>query len=70
MLDHAKSLIAKTLTSRKWWATVAAVITFGLAGEWHEAGLAIMAYVGVQGAVDGMGARKEVSGDVEATEGD
>jgi len=51
-MKHAKHLLSKTLTSRKFWATVAAVITFGLNGEWHEAGLALMAYVGAQGVVD------------------
>ncbi len=51
-MKHATEFFAKTLTSRKFWATVAAVITFGLAGEWHNAGLAIVAYTGVQGTVD------------------
>jgi len=49
--------LKEVLTSRKFWGTVAAVITFGLAGEWHEAGLALMAYVGVQGGVDAMSAK-------------
>ena len=56
-MKHVKHFATKTLTSRKFWATVAAVITFGLAGEWHEAGLAIMAYVTVQGGVDAVESR-------------
>ena len=62
-MSHIGELLRKTVTSRKFWATLAAVITFGLAGEWHEAGLAIMAYVGVQGGVDAMEARNATQAD-------
>lgn len=41
-----------TLTSKKLWATVAACVTAGLAGDWMTVAQLVMVYVGAQGLVD------------------
>ncbi len=44
--------IPNNLKSRKFWLAVGAFITFVAAGEYNEAMLVIMGYLGVEGAAD------------------
>ncbi len=55
MKNEAGKLLKKTLGSRKFWATVAASIPFGLAGDWQSFAYCWMGYAGIQGSVDAVG---------------
>jgi len=68
MIKHIQEFLRKTLTSRKFWASVAASAPFALAGDFENFALVWMAYAGIQGAVDaseGVGTKRAV----EASEG-
>lgn len=47
-------MVAK-LKSRKFWITVAAAIGFAAHGDINQALAVVLAYLGIQGAVDGFG---------------
>jgi len=44
--------LREALTSKKLWATVAACITAGMAGDWTMVAELVMVYLGAQGLVD------------------
>ena len=48
-----KAFLSKALSSRKFWAAVAASISFAMAHDWVNFAYVWMAYAGIQGAVDG-----------------
>lgn len=52
MKQHIADFIHKTLTSRKFWAAVAASVPFAQAGDWNSFAYVWMGYAGIQGAVD------------------
>lgn len=52
MTDEIKFLLQKTLTSRKFWAAVAASVPLALAHDWQDFAIVWIAYAGIQGAVD------------------
>ena len=54
-MKHLKTLLEKTLPSRKFWLAVGAAITFGLAGAWHDVAMTLLAYAGVLGVEDTAG---------------
>jgi hypothetical protein len=63
MIKHIQEFLRKTLTSRKFWASVAASAPFALAGDFENFALVWMAYAGIQGAVDaseGVGTKRAV----------
>jgi len=63
MIKHTQEFLRKTLTSRKFWASVAASAPFALAGDFENFALVWMAYAGIQGAVDaseGVGTKRAV----------
>jgi hypothetical protein len=63
MIKHIQEFLRKTLTSRKFWASVAASAPFALAGDFDNFALVWMAYAGIQGAVDaseGVGTKRAV----------
>ncbi len=63
MIKHIQEFLLKTLTSRKFWASVAASAPFALAGDFENFALVWMAYAGIQGAVDaseGVGTKRAV----------
>ena len=55
MLDAIKTFLNKTLTSRKFWAAMAAGMPFALAHDWENFAYVWMAYAGIQGVVDATG---------------
>lgn len=50
--------ITKALSSRKFWAAVAASVPFALAQQWDQFAQVWLVYIGAQGAVDVAGAIK------------
>jgi len=50
--NEIKSFIHKTITSRKFWAAVAASVPLALARDWQNFAIVWIAYAGIQGAVD------------------
>lgn len=69
-MRHVGAFLHKTLTSRKFWAAVAASIPFAQAGDWNSFAMVWMAYAGIQGAVDGLEAHgaKRAATDAHAWE--
>jgi len=51
-MKHVTQFLLKTLTSRKFWAAVAASLPFALNEDWTNFALVWMSYAGIQGAVD------------------
>lgn len=51
-MNHIQDFLTKTLTSRKFWAALAAAISFAAAGDWQSFAYVWMTYAGIQGAVD------------------
>ena len=47
MIKHIQEFLLKTLTSRKFWASVAASAPFALAGDFENFALVWMAYAGI-----------------------
>ena len=52
MKNEIKAFIHKTLTSRKFWAAVAASAPLALDHNWQDFAIVWIAYAGIQGAVD------------------
>mgnify|MGYP003643537933 FL=1 len=52
MIDEIKLFLQKTLTSRKFWAAVAASAPLAIDQSWREFAVIWIAYAGIQGAVD------------------
>lgn len=52
MKNEIKAFVKKTLTSRKFWAALAACMPFALAQDWDSFATVLMAYAGIQGGVD------------------
>lgn len=52
MIDEIKFFLQKTLTSRKFWAAVAASAPLAIDQSWREFAMIWIAYAGIQGAVD------------------
>ena len=52
MIDEIRNFIHKTITSRKFWAAVAASVPLALARDWQNFAVVWIAYAGIQGAVD------------------
>jgi hypothetical protein len=50
--NEIKSFIHNTITSRKFWAAVAASVPLALARDWQNFAIVWIAYAGIQGAVD------------------
>lgn len=66
MIDEIRFFLQKTLTSRKFWAAVAASVPLAFDESWKEFAMIWIAYAGIQGAVDSFEAlptkKKEAEG--------
>jgi hypothetical protein len=65
MIDEIRFFLQKTLTSRKFWAAVAASVPLAFDSSWREFAMIWIAYAGIQGAVDSFEAlptKKEAEG--------
>lgn len=47
------------LTSRKFWLALASFAVFALNGQWDEAQVIVMTYLGVEGATDVVASREQ-----------
>jgi hypothetical protein len=47
-----KEFIVTKLTSRKFWLTVASLITFVALGQYTQAAVVVLGYLGIQGLAD------------------
>lgn len=52
MKTEAIAFLKKTLTSRKFWAAVAASTPYAVAGDWAGFSNVWLIYAGIQGSVD------------------
>lgn len=52
MKTEIQKFIHKTITSRKFWAAVAASIPLAFSHDWQDFAVVWIAYAGIQGAVD------------------
>ena len=51
-MKSIKDFFHKALSSRKFWAAVAASGPFAIAGDWNSFAAVWMGYAGIQGGVD------------------
>lgn len=63
VLKHIAAFLKKTLTSRKFWAAVAASIPFATSGDWEHFAQVWVAYAGIQGVVDAAAKMKSPFGE-------